>query len=262
MAAGEEGLSYLAALLLGLLQGVAEFLPVSSSGHLALAEHLGYGGGIPLAFDLLLHLATVLVVLRTFWEDIRRILRSERRVLLYLAAGSVPAGALGVLFRDTFADIREKPLAVSAALLVTAGFLFFCDRIAGGARRQGELGVKSSLVIGLAQALAITPGISRSGLTITGGVVCGLTRREAIRFSFLLMVPAVCGASLLDAVRYGSDWTGLPPGPAFVGFLAAFVSGTASLRFLTSFVLHRRLSIFAVYCVVVGLAGILYFSLR
>ncbi|MFW5858105.1 MAG: undecaprenyl-diphosphate phosphatase [Planctomycetota bacterium] len=254
-------------MLLGILQGLTEFLPVSSSGHLALAQHLGFGGAgdAPgaVAFDILLHVATLLVVVQTFWREIRRVLGGDRIVLGFLALGTLPAIAVGLSGRDFIVDgLRQSPFAVCGALLVTAGFLFACDRKEALQRRMAGLGVSGTLVVGLGQALALVPGVSRSGLTITGGVFAGLSRDEAVRFSFLLMIPAVACAAGYDLLKSPESWRALPAGPAAAGFVAALASGFVALQFVKVMATQRRLGVFVVYLLVAGGGGFLYFALR
>jgi undecaprenyl-diphosphatase len=250
-------LDYATALVLGLVQGVTEFLPVSSSGHLSLARHLGLRGETPVppAFDILLHLATLLVVLRSFWRDIRRVLIADRVVLWYLAVGTVPAVLTVLLAGDAiYGGLRQSPLAVAAALLVTAGLLYACDRQEAAHGRLRALGVGGAAAVGLAQALALVPGVSRSGATITGGVFAGLGREEAVRFSFLLFIPAILAAVAYTLTTDAPAWRSLPPGPSAVGFLAAFTTGFVCLELLKVMATQRRLRIFAVYCTAVAVA--------
>lgn len=259
-------LSVLSAILLGILQGITEFLPISSSGHLALANHLGWAEDDPLAgvlaFDLILHLATVMVVIKAFWSSIKGIILRDHKVLLWIVVASIPTGIAGVLARDFIVlSLRQQPVMVCLALLTTGAFLLYSDRVKVPLRPVGELGVRRSLLVGLCQALALIPGISRSGLTITGGVVTGLNRDESVRFSFILMVPAVLGASFFDIIHDPLAWNRLPILPTIAGFLAAFASGYGALALLKILTARKRLSIFAIYCFIVGGAGLIYFSL-
>jgi undecaprenyl-diphosphatase len=247
---------------LGLIQGLTEFLPVSSSGHLALALPVARALGLEVgaiqqdvAFDLLLHLATMTVVLGAFWKHLLHFWRNERIVLGYLAVGSIPTAAAGLLFEGEFEAIRRSPLAVSAALLVTAAGLLLADRITTPTLRLPRLGVAGSLVVGLCQALAIVPGISRSGATLTGGIVRGLSRDDAVVFSFLLFLPAVAGASLLKGLKEPEAFLALRLGPSLAAFAVAVASGYAALRLLLRVVRTRRLSLFAYYCIALALAG-------
>ncbi len=257
----QEPLSYTHAVLLGIVQGLTEFLPVSSSGHLALAHNLGLEPDASLAFDVLLHVGSVLVVVRAYWADLGRILHRERLVLWYLVLGTVPAIVFGYLFRDLFDGLRTSPLAVCGALLVTAGALVWCHRTPEGHRTSLRLGPVRTLLIGLAQAVALVPGISRSGLTLTAGTLVGLGRREAVRFSFLLMIPGVMGAAGYELVHSRAQWSVLISGPAVVGFLATVLSAHFALRLFLAAVLAHRLRVFAAYCALLAAAGFLYFGL-
>lgn len=257
-AAGE--LSYAWAIVLGLVQGLTEFLPISSSGHLALVENLGMDAPLPLAFDVLLHLATLIVVIGAFAKDALRLWREARIVFLYILVGSIPAAVVGFTLEDRIDQIRHFPLIICGALVLNAILLVVADRLNRAPKPIGELGFLGSLVVGVGQALAITPGLSRSGWTITGGLASRLERPDAIRFSFLLMIPAVGGASLVHAVKGFDELGALPLGPTVAGFLAALLSGIAALKLLTLFVRQRRLVIFAVYCALVGIVGLVYFG--
>lgn len=256
-----QTLGYGWAALLGALQGFTEFLPVSSSGHLALAEHLGRGHAENVAFDLLLHLATLLVVAVAFGRDAWDYWRHRRVVLWYLAVATLPAVLIGMAFRHELEALRENPVAVCAALLVTAAALFAADRAEAPEVELERLGWHNSLLVGLCQALAIVPGISRSGSTIGGGLLCGLKREEAVKFSFLMMVPVVAGAALLKFVDEPGCFATLPAGPAALGFVAALAGGFGALKFLLRVVRWKKLTYFAVYCAAVALAGLLYFGL-
>ncbi len=259
----EIGYAWSAAL--GLLQGLTEFLPVSSSGHLALAGHLaGRANGQPpqsVAFDLLLHLATVLVVVQAFWHRFLALWRQQRMVIGYLVAGSLPAVVVGLLFRHEFKALRLEPRLVCAALLVTAVALFLADQVAVDRRALVRLGWAGSLLVGLCQALAIVPGISRSGATISGGLLCGLEREDAVTFSFLLMVPVLLGAPLVEAFDHPEAFARLPLGPSLVGFATALVSGAIALAVLVRAVRSRKLVYFAGYCAVAGIGGFILVSI-
>lgn len=262
-----ESLGYGWAMFLGLVQGLTEFLPVSSSGHLALVEHFGKGRTENLAFDILLHLATVLVIIGAFWKDFVRFWRKERMVVGYLIVSSVPTAVIGMLAYRNLAALREAPLAVCAGLLVTAAVLWAAERARPTTVELQRLGIAGSLLVGLAQALAMTPGISRSGLTIGTGLMCGLKREDAISFGFLLGVPAILGAAAFMALEIYQSGKGaevlaaLPPGPVLAGFLTAGLSGFVALRLLIGLVQKRKLTYFAAYCALLGIAGLVYFGL-
>jgi undecaprenyl-diphosphatase len=253
------------AALLGLVQGLTEFLPVSSSGHLVLVGHLIGLPSTGLVFELLLHLATLAAVVFYYRSDVTgliiavpRALRSPRlgyiedqevRLGLLIIAASVPTAVIGLAFKDQFEALTAYPQAVGAALLVTAALLL-ATLIKP---RQSDLNLRVALLIGLAQGLAITPGISRSGATIALALLLGIATMQAARFSFLISIPAIAGAALLK-LRDGLDQLELLP--AMVGFLVASVSGYFALKWLVALVKARRFAAFAPYCAVVGLLAI------
>jgi len=254
------------ALLLGIVQGATEFLPVSSSGHLVLTEALlGVSEG-GLLLEVTLHAATLLAVLLFFrgriaWLIGAGIRRGDegvraRRWILWLLLGTVPAAIVGLAFEDAVGRIFESPRVALIGLLIT-GAILFASR---WSRPQGRepLG-RVAMAMGLGQALAILPGISRSGTTIAVGMWAGLERTEAAEFSFLLSVPAIGGASLLQIIdlAQGGSMAGLTAVPMLVGFTAAFVSGYAAIAGLLQVLQRRGLSPFAWYCWAVGAIGLL-----
>lgn len=275
-AAEPEPLSYLAAVLLGIVQGATEFLPISSSGHLALAQQVGLGYKMPMLFDLLLHLATVIAVFKAFWKDFWTYLTKQRSVVAWIVLACIPTGVGGMLLKNFVETLGEYPEAVCALLLVTANILMVGDDFSNGDRPLAKLGVKRSLAVGTAQILALAPGVSRSGTTIVAGLVAGLPRDDAVKFSFGLMVPAVLGASFLEILSAVKDYraalaalapdaaapslmAGVSFGPCAAGFVAALVSGVASLSLLRLVVEKRKLPVFAGYCAAVGVVGMIYF---
>jgi undecaprenyl-diphosphatase len=266
-------ISLLQAALLGLLQGVTEFLPVSSSGHLVLAQSLFHLQENSLLLDTILHLGTVGAIILFFWRDLWLLALSLRspfqlglsgawrddpyfRLLIWLGIATLPAGLAGVLFNDWFEAAFNSPRMVGLAFFVTAGLLFL-SRLAG---KTGiplvKLGWRQTLIVGFAQAVAVTPGISRSGSTIVAGLLSGLDREAAGRFGFLLAIPVILGAVLLQVLKVKD----LPPGfiaVALTGFVVSFVSGYLSLRILLHFVRRGRLHWFGGYCVLAGLFALL-----
>lgn len=241
---------------LAVLQGLTEFLPVSSSGHLALASALFRIPGNTLAFDVVLHLGTLSAVLMVFGRDLLSMISGflrgdagKTREILVLAAASVPAGIAGVCLSGWVEGIAGDPLAVSLLMLLT-GTVLFATRFAP--RGHGKPGFRSGAVIGLSQALAILPGVSRSGMTISSGMLCGTDRAEAGRFSFLLSVPAILGAAVMELpdAEWDTSFTALAAGFA-VSALAGYAALRILLRFVRSGVLHR----FCWYCWAVGAGG-------
>ena len=266
MEAEFTSLGYFWALILGLVQGLAEFLPISSSGHLALVEHLGMGAEAPASFDVFLHLATILVVIGYFWKSIIWYCRNDLRVLLYVVVASIPTGIIGLLLRKYFEALRGSPTMICIGLLVTACALSVAELRRGAGYQLRDLGWLGALALGFCQALALTPGISRSGATIAGGMICGVDREEAFRFSFILSIPAVLGAVLLHVLEMvkGAGFAGLVAGvgvgPLLIGFVAAAVSGYLALSVLERLVVGGRLVWFAAYCFVVAMTGLIYFN--
>lgn len=260
----------LQALLLGIVQGITEWLPISSSGHLVIAQELlGMDASENLVFDLAVHMGTLLAVCVFFRRELARILmalfrpgdrgeeaRGLRRLALLLALGTIPVAAVGFALSDRMEDVFTLPL-VGAALVVNAAVLFLSERVGrGGVRR--DAGVRDAVVAGLMQAASIVPGISRSGSTISGGMLSGLEKEAAATFAFLLSVPALIGAfgygvATLD--RYDADLVTLA-----IGAVAAFATGFVSIGYLLKAVKARRLWLFSVYCAALG-AAVLVLSL-
>jgi undecaprenyl-diphosphatase len=256
------------AVFLGLLQGMTEFLPVSSSGHLAIAQHFLPGFAQPgVLFDVLLHVATMGAVILYFRRDCLLLAsapfrtcpeaQSYRRLLKLLLVGSVPTAVIGLLFKDFFIGLFHNLTVVSLMLMVTGCLLFLSERLRRGHRKDQELTWSDALLVGTVQGGAIIPGISRSGSTIATLLLKGVDGETAARFSFLLALPAVFGAALLSLGDLQSlETTALPV--YLTGMLAAFVSGLLSIHFLLAVVRRRRLFVFALYC---WLAGITFLIL-
>jgi len=254
------------ALFLGLLQGATEFLPVSSSGHLVLLPWLLDWPAPPLAFSVLVHWGTVVAIvgyLGRDWvalaEGVWRAFRTRsladpqaRLAGLILLAG-IPGGLAGVLLADFFERMFAQPVAAAGFLLVTAGVLTLAEGWPRVARGLAEMSWVDALVVGLAQAAAILPGISRSGATIAAGMGRGLARETAARFSFLLATPTILGAGLLQLVDLVQVDGLAAQLPVFVaGFLAALLSGLVCIHFLLRYLRRRSLYPFALYCAVFG----------
>ena len=253
---------------LAIVQGLTEFLPVSSSGHLVLLQHwLGaYSGDVFL--DVLLHVGTLGSVLCVYRAEIRRLLRFDPPAIQYIAAivvGTVPAVIIGLLFKDPIERLFASPAAAGAALIFTGLVLFSTRGVrSSGRSHRGEWypvppALGRALLIGCAQALAILPGISRSGTTITASLWLKLPRAEAARFSFLLSVPAIAGAlvlHLLDGVApAGGNWIG-----AAVGALIAFAVGLVAIKLTAMAVIQRHFWKFAFYCLPLGVLVLLLLS--
>lgn len=280
-------LSYLQAALLGLLQGVAELFPISSLGHTVLIPALlrwdiDRSSDFFVSFLVLTHLATALVLVAIFWRDWLRIiggvLRSirEREVRdddtyaklgWLIVVGTIPAGVLGLLFEETLQSLFASATIVAIALALN-GFVLFTveflrkrrvDEASADDRAVARLTYGQAVLIGVAQCFALIPGFSRTGLTITGGLACGLGHENAGRFSFLLATPIILAAALLKLP--GLFATGEGIGEALVGAACAAIAAYASVRFLLKYLETRSLRPFAIYCFVAGLGSLLLLAL-
>ena len=265
-------MSLLSSIILGLIQGVAEFLPISSSGHLAIAEHLlGMTGlEIPEFFDVLLHLGTLVAVFAAYWEDIRDMVVEffcgvrdlahrttptpvppARRLILLIIVGTLPL--LVVLpIKDLVEGLTDNMYFVGGALIVTGFLLFASDRVKKGRKTEKNAALVDVLLVGAAQAIATCPGISRSGTTITAGCFVGFDRKFAVRFSFLLSIPAILGANVLsikDALAT-VVWSEVPV--YLVGVAVAAAVGYACIRLLKMIADKGKFGFFAYYCWIVG----------
>ena len=267
-------MSYLTAVLLGLVQGVAEFLPISSSGHLAIAEqllNLQGASNVPEFFDVLLHLGTLVAVFIAYWDDIRDMIVElfagigdlahhstpnpvppARRLILLIIVGTLPLFVM-VPFRRFFSSLGDNMYFIGGALIFTGILLFVSDRVHHGRKTEKTATLLDALLVGIGQAVALCPGISRSGMTITTGCFAGFERKFAVRFAFLLSIPAVIGANILslkDAIDAGIDWASVPA--YLVGVAVAAVSGYACIRLLRYIADKGRFGAFAYYCWAVG----------
>lgn len=256
----------LEALVLGLLQGLTEFLPVSSSGHLAIAKYLFGIETSDLSFEVTVHAATVLATIVVFWKEIRKLLcglfkfkyNDETKYICMILVSMIPVFVVGMFFKDYVESIFGSGLpVVGCALLVTALLLALSEFLPkrSDIEKEGKpVTFKSALIIGLAQAVAVIPGLSRSGSTIAAGLLCGVKKSEVAQFSFLMVLVPILGEAFLDVV--GGDFAASAVGGAqlAVGFVAAFVSGLFACKFMIAIVKKAKLKWFALYCLAVGLA--------
>jgi undecaprenyl-diphosphatase len=262
------------AVLLAAIQGVTEFFPVSSSGHLVLAQRLLHiDSGRALTFDIFVHFGTLLSILTVFWRDILVILRSlwtgvatyrlreqyrtsePARIGIAIIVASIPAGVVGILFRQQIQEAFADPKLVSVGLVLT-GLMLFLTRISV-ARMEKRVGILSGLVIGIAQAAAILPGISRSGATMSTAMYLRLTPQRAARFSFLMAVPVIAGSAVLEVPHlFGSESSSTLP--SIIGAVVSAVVGYVAIRVLLRVIERGGVSVFAFYCFTVGVAGILF----
>ena len=275
-------MTYFSSFLMGLVQGVAEFLPISSSGHLAIAQHLlGMETEVPEFFDVLLHLGTLLAVFVAYWKDICEIVREffrgvsdlahhttprqvppARRMILLLIVATLPLVAV-LPIRDKVQSLGSNMVFVGAMLVVTGFLLFACDLVRKGKKTERSATLANVLVVGVGQCLATLPGISRSGMTIVAGCFCGFERRFAVRFAFLLSIPAILGANflaLIDAIKAGIVWTEVPM--YMLGVITAAVVGYACIRLLKLVAEKGRFGAFSYYCWAVGLLTLLLCAIK
>ena len=252
------------AVILGIVQGIAEFLPISSSGHLVIADKLmeettghGFGAG-GMALNVALHVGSLFSILVVFWRDILA-LRHQPRVCALIVLASVPVAVVGLAFEDAIASAFTEPLLPAFALFFTAALLLIGQRLESGSEQVERMSGYKACVIGLFQAVAIVPGVSRSGSTIAGGMLLGLDRTAAARFSFLLAIPPIAGAGLLKFVKLGQNVEStISFGAMLAGSFTSFVVGYVALNWLLKLISQRQLHRFAAYCIVVGVATIIW----
>lgn len=267
------------AFILGLIQGLSEFLPVSSSGHLALFGRImgidQESSGL-LSFNILLHVATLIAVFIAFWGDIKELITAffsmlgdiftgkgarlkdypYRRLIIMLILGTLPAVAAAL----TLGNIIANPALwqIGIFLFVTAALLFASEKLSGGKVKLEKMSYAQSLIVGCFQGLGTLPGISRSGSTIVGGLFSGLSKETAVRFSFLLSIPAILGALVLDIKDiFSAGAQTFTVGHAVIGMITAAISGYFAIKFLLQIVQKSKLSYFAYYCAAAGVFAII-----
>ena len=260
-------MSWLEALVLGIVQGLTEYLPVSSSGHLAIGSALfGIEGEENLAFTIVVHVATVFSTLVILWKEIEWIFRglfkfqmnSETRYAINILISMIPIGIVGVFFKDTVESIFGSGLLiVGCMLLVTAALLAFSYY--AKPRQKESISMKDAFIIGLSQACAVLPGLSRSGTTIATGLLLGNNKAKLAQLSFLMVIPPILGEALLDVLKLvkGEDIAGdIQTLSLVVGFVAAFLSGCLACKWMINIVKKGKLIYFAIYCAIAGLVTI------
>lgn len=261
-------MDWLQALVLGIVQGLTEYLPVSSSGHLAIGSHLfGIEGEENLAFTVLVHVATVCSTLVVLWKEIDWILKglfkfemnAETKYFLNIVVSMIPIGIVGVFFKDAVEEVFGLGLLiVGCMLLLTATLLIFS--YFAKPRQREHISMKDAFIIGLAQACAVMPGLSRSGSTIATGLMLGNKKESLAQFSFLMVIPPILGEALLDVLKMvkGDDAFGdISALPLVVGFVAAFVSGCVACKWMINIVKKGKLVWFGVYCAIAGAVTII-----
>jgi undecaprenyl-diphosphatase len=268
-------LSVLSAILLAILQGFTEFLPVSSSGHLVLAQELlNMHNSEMIVFDVFVHFGTLISVVFVFWKDILEMLQSfikacttmklkeeygkseYFRLSVAIIVGSIPAGIIGLLYRHQIEAAFTDPKLVAMNLVIT-GLILFLTRLSKPVEGK-KVGLVSSFIIGLAQAVAILPGISRSGSTMSTAIYLKISPVRAARFSFLLSVPVIAGASLLEGFKLFTHGNTLGTVPLLVGILVSAIAGYFAIKVLLKIMEKGKFSWFSFYCLTIGILGILF----
>ena len=290
-------MNVLKAILMGIVQGLTEFLPVSSSGHLGLIKGLFGMDSQSILFDVLLHVATLISICAVFYKDILRLViefggmcrdifgnaaalgRSltdgktpeyarvisspYRRFVLLLIVSTVPTGVIGVFMKDIVENASGNLLVTGICLLCTGLILVLSDFLADGDKKLKEMNLGDSFSIGVAQGVATLPGLSRSGVTIVAGMLCGLDRKFAAKYSFLMSIPAVLGALILELFDLGSESvTASDVGCYILGMVIATVIGYIALRLLMNLVVSRYFKYFAIYCGAIGLISIIVYFVK
>ncbi|MFN3663805.1 undecaprenyl-diphosphate phosphatase [Yoonia sp.] len=281
-------MTYLEAIILGLVQGIFMFVPVSSTAHLVLTQHLMIAGGSQMPspespamilFDLVVHVGTLISIAVVFWKSLSALLHRTvtettrqfrtpgqgvgpfSRLFLMGMLTVLVTGVLGLLFKSTLELVFSAPQVLVVTLSLTAVLLFLTDRLPKRPLGVKSIGPRIAIIIGVAQALALIPGISRSGITIIAGLYSGLKRRWAAEYSFLVAIPTILAASLMQSVEVmrGAGLEGVGVGPMLVGFVVAAVSGTFALKLVLSLLYKAQLKVFSIY--LIALAAVIGFGL-
>jgi len=272
-------LSILQSIVLGIIQGIAEFFPISSSGHLVVIPFFFGWDYPPLYFTVTVHFATLLAVITVFYRDIYRIIKAvalgifkkkwrrtyDFKIGIFIIAATVPGALAGYFLDDLFGGFFSNPLAVAGFLLLTAFILWGSEKMGKRTASKKEFSFLSALIVGIGQALAIFPGISRSGTTISFARFFGIKRREAVRFSFLLSIPIILGSFLFEISRssdvvFGSGavvlWS------LISGLVSAYLAGYFAIRYLMYLVRKKNLNVFALYCICLSAAIFIFYIIK
>lgn len=273
-------MSYIEAMILGLVQGLGEFLPISSSGHLALLQNLfGIEGEQILFFAVMLHLGTLVSVFIVYWKDICELVvelfvtikdlctgkglhlqeRPVRKLGVMIIVATIPTAIIGLVFNDLFESFYSSFVAIGIGFLFTGVIMFLAERMGSSKKEIGEMGFGTAIAVGVMQGVAICPGISRSGSTLVGGLATGLKREFAVRFAFLISIPSILGSVVLevpDAVAQGIDPALF--GPIVAGMAVAAVSGYAAIKGMIKLVSNGKLSYFSYYVWALGAFTVIY----
>ena len=273
-------MTYLEAVILGLVQGLAEFLPISSSGHLALLQQwFGIEEDKVLLFAVLLHVGTLISVFIVYWKDIWELIvelcltikdictgkglrldeRPVRKLGVMIIVATIPTGLIGILFNDFFDSLYTSVLPIGIGLIITGLLLTLAERMGTSKRGIKQMNYRNAVFIGIVQGIAICPGISRSGSTLFGSLVCNLNREFAVKYVFLISIPSILGSAVLEApaaLEAGLDMSLL--GPVIVGMIVAAVSGLVAIKTMIKVVSNKKLNYFSYYVWLLGAAVIIY----
>lgn len=273
-------MGYIEAIVLGLVQGLAEFLPISSSGHLALLQNIfGVEGDKVLLFAVLLHVGTLVSVFIIYWKDIWELVvelvltikdlctgkglrlaeRPVRKLGIMIIVATIPTAAIGLLFNDFFEGLYTSMISVGIGFLITGGIMFLAEKMSSANKGIEKMNFRNAIFVGVLQGIAIYPGISRSGSTLVGGLVTGLKREFAVKFAFLISIPSILGSVVLelpDAIKAGTDAALI--GPIAAGVVVAAVSGFFAIKTMIKIVSNKKLSYFSYYVWVLGICTIVY----
>lgn len=267
-------MTYIEAIILGLVQGLAEFLPISSSGHLALLQQFfGIEEDNVLLFAVLLHVGTLISVFIVYWKDIWELIvelcitikdiftgkglrieeRPVRKLGLMIIVATIPTGIIGIFFNDFFDSLYNSIVPIGIGLLITGCLLILAEKRNNATKRIGEMRYLDAFIVGTVQGIAICPGISRSGSTLFGSLMCNLDREFAVKFVFLMSIPSILGSAVLEtpaALEQGMNMADL--GPIVVGMIVAAVSGLAAIKGMIKIVSNKKLSYFSYYVWILG----------
>lgn len=247
------------AIILGIIQGITEFLPISSTAHLILIPRFfGWQGEVnSLTFDIALHTGSLLAVLIYFRKDWSRLIFQERRLLLSVIIASIPAGVIGLLFDDFVEVYLRGPYIIALSSIIIGLFMLICDRLSSH-RKLEDLKLNDSIFIGFFQAIALIPGVSRSGITMSAGFLRGLKREESARFSFLLSIPITIGVSLFGLKRLISE-PNIDYNIFLSGIVSSFISAFLAMGFLIKYLQNHRIDLFVYYRIGLGILIFLSF---
>lgn len=273
-------MTYFEAVVLGLVQGLAEFLPISSSGHLALLQQwFGIEEDKVLLFAVLLHVGTLISVFVIYWRDIWELIvelcltikdlctgrglrlseRPVRKLGVLIIIATIPTGIIGVVGGDFFDSLYTSVIPIGVGLIITGFLLMMAERMGDSRRGLEQMNFRNAFFIGLVQGIAICPGISRSGSTLFGSLICGLDRKFAVKFVFLISIPSILGSAVLEApaaLEAGFDMSQL--GPVLVGMAVAAISGLVAIKTMIKIVSDKKLNFFSYYVWILGAIVVLY----